>query len=315
MSDFSVSAIIPTKNRPDDMRLTLKTLLSQSVQVNEVIVVDQSEDNKTKAVTSEEFDRAARQSVAVPALRYVHDTAINGVSQARNRALDIAGGNIWLFLDDDIDMEPVFVEELVKTFQDNPTVGGISGVITNYPVPPFSYRSWLWLFARGPFREKRLPVYWDAHKYRKLVPVIGMSGGLMSFRAEIARTGRFDESMKDGEDVDYCVNLKGAPLMVLAPKVRLKHMASNINRVREAWLKKFAISQSHLYHKNWNNTLSNRVCFGWFVIGLSLASLLSCVRRLSPEPFVGMLQGLRQGEGAAAASRSHVPAFTRSSAD
>jgi len=315
MSDFSISAIIPTKNRPDDMRLTLKTLLSQSVQVSEVIVIDQSGDDKTKVVTSQEFERAAKQSGAAPALRYVHDTSITGVSQARNRALDIATGDIWLFLDDDIDIEPVFVEELLKTFKENPAVGGISGVITNYPVPPFSYRSWLWLFARGPFREKRLPVYWDAHKYRKLVPVIGMSGGLMSFRAEIARTGRFDESMKDGEDVDYCVNLKGAPLMVLAPKIRLKHMASNINRIREAWLKKFAASQSHLYHKNWNNKLVNRFCFAWFIVGLSLASLLSCVRRFSSEPFVGMLQGLRQGETAAATSRSQAPGLTQSSAN
>jgi len=308
MSDLSVSAIIPTKNRPDDMRLTLKTLLAQSTQVSEVIVVDQSEDSKTRAVTAEEFERAEKQGVAVPALRYVHDTSINGVSQARNRAFDIAGGDIWLFLDDDVDIEPVFVEELVKTFRENPSVGGISGVITNYPIPPFSYRSWLWLFARGPFREKRLPVYWDAHKYRRLVPVIGMSGGLMSFRAEIARTGRFDESMRDGEDVDYCINLRAAPVMVLAPKARLKHMASNINRIREAWLKKFAASQSHLYHKNWNNRLSNRIYFGWLIVGLSLASLLSCVRRFSPEPFAGMLQGLRQGAAAAVASRSHPPA-------
>ena len=67
------------------MRLTLKTLLSQSVQVNEVIVIDQSGDDKTKAVTSEEFERAAKQSGAAPALRYVQDTSITGVSQARNR--------------------------------------------------------------------------------------------------------------------------------------------------------------------------------------------------------------------------------------
>jgi GT2 family glycosyltransferase len=312
MSDFSVSAIIPTKNRPDDVRLTLRSLLAQSVQALEVIIIDQSDDDRSKVVASEVFRSAGGKGIALPELRYVHDTSIRGVSQARNRALDMAKGAIWLFLDDDVEMDPVFIEELLKVFAVNPAISGVSGVITNYPVPPLSYRSWLWLFARGPFREKRLPVYWDAHKYRKLVPVIGMSGGLMSFRAEIARTGRFDESMTDGEDVDYCVNLKGTPLMVLAPKVRLKHMASNINRIREAWLKKFAASQSHLYHKNWNHKLSNRICFGWFIVGLSLASLLSCVRRLSSEPFVGMLQGLRQGEAAAVASRLHAPALAKS---
>jgi GT2 family glycosyltransferase len=315
MSDFSVSVIIPTKNRPDDVRLTLTSLLSQSVQALEVVIIDQSDDDRSQAIASEEFRNAGGDGIALPELRYVHDTSIRGVSQARNRALDMAKGDIWLFLDDDVEMEPVFIEELLKVFAENPAIGGVSGVITNYPAPPFSYRSWLWLFARGPFREKRQPVYWGAHKYRDLVPIIGMTGCLMSFRAELARTGRFDEGMRDAEDVDFCLNLKGNPLMVLAPKVRLKHMASPINRIREAWLKKFAASQSHLYHKNWNNKLSNRICFRWFIVGLSLASLLSSVRRLSLEPFLGMLQGLRQGQEAAAASRSQAPAFTKSSAD
>jgi len=312
MSDFSVSAIIPTKNRPDDVRLTLRSLLAQSVQALEVIIIDQSDDDRSKVVASEVFRSASGEGIALPELRYVHDTSIRGVSQARNRALDMAKGAIWLFLDDDVEMDPVFIEELLKVFAVNPAIGGVSGVITNYPVPPFSYRSWLWLFARGPFREKRLPVYWGAHKYSDLIPVIGMTGCLMSFRAEVARTGRFDEGMRDAEDVDYCLNLKGNPSMVLAPRVRLKHMASPINRIREAWLKKFAASQSHLYHKNWNHKLSNRICFGWFIVGLSLASLLSCVRRLSSEPFVGMLQGLRQGEAAAVASRLHAPALAKS---
>lgn len=303
MTDVSISAIIPTKNRPDDLRLTLKTLLSQSIPAAELIIVDQSEDDKSQAVTSEMFQQAATKGLSVPELQYLHDTSIKGVSQARNRALDLAKGNLWLFLDDDIDMEPVFIEEMLKVFKENPQVGGISGVITNYPVPPFSYRTWLWLFARGPFREKRLPVYWDAHKFRKLIPVIGMSGGLMCIRAEFARSGRFDEGMRDGEDVDYCVNLKGSPLFVLAPKVRLKHMASNINRVRESWLKKFAVSQSHLYYKNWSKKISNKLYFGWFIVGLSFASLLSCLRRFSLEPFQGMVEGLQQGEAAAAASK------------
>jgi len=303
MSNLAVSVIIPTKNRPDDLRLTLKTLLGQSIPAAEVIIVDQSEDDKSKLAASKAFRDMQERSIPVPELIYVHDTSIQGVSQARNRALDLASGQVWLFLDDDVDIESVFTEEILQVFEEHPEIAGVSGVITNYPIPPVSYRAWLWLFARGPFREKRLPVYWDSHKYRKLIPVTGMSGGLMGIRAEFARTARFDEAMRDGEDVDYCVNLKGNPMMVLAPKARLKHMASSINRIREAWLKKFAASQSHLYHKNWNRNFGNRVFYCWFVVGLSFASFLSCVRRLSIVPFQGMIEGLRQGEAAAFASR------------
>src|SRR5689334_15933660 len=126
MTDVSISAIIPTKNRPDDLRLTLKTLLSQSIPAAELIIVDQSEDDKSQAITSEMFQQAATKGLSVPELQYIRDTSIKGVSQARNRALDLAKGNLWLFLDDDIDMEPVFIEEMLKVFKENPQVGGIS---------------------------------------------------------------------------------------------------------------------------------------------------------------------------------------------
>src|SRR5882724_8338093 len=117
MSDFSVSAIIPTKNRPDDVRLTLRSLLAQSVQALEVIIIDQSDDDRSKVVASEVFRSASGKGIALPELRYVHDTSIRGVSQARNRALDMAKGAIWLFLDDDVEMAPVLSKSFKKSLR------------------------------------------------------------------------------------------------------------------------------------------------------------------------------------------------------
>ncbi len=294
---ISCSAIIPTRNRPSDLRLTIQTLLDQTVLPTEVIIIDQSKDTESQTAVAEEFEKAGTRLTALPQLKYVLDATIVGVSAARNRAMDLAEAAIWLFLDDDIIMEPEFLEELQAIYDKHPEIHGVSGVITNYPPPQFLPRAWMTLFSRGPFLEKRLPIYWNADKLRDagLFPVAGFSGGLMSFRSEVARKGRFDTRIGDGEDVDFCLNLGMKATLVIAPRVRLKHMSSPIGRSTDLWLSRFAATQGFLYEKNWSHSPLNKLFLGWFCVGLFCGALLSCARHLSFRPMSTAFEGLRSG--------------------
>jgi GT2 family glycosyltransferase len=293
-----ISAIIPTKNRPDDLRLTVRTLLEQILLPSQVIIVDQSEDEKSKQATEEEFARAKQAAKAVPELRYVHDSNIRGVSAARNRGIAEAQGTIWLFLDDDVLMERDFTRELLQVYSSHGDVDGVSGIITNYLPLPLLYRIWLSIFARGPFQEKRLPLYWKASELPsdKLYTVIGFTGALMSFRAEAARNATFDIRVRDGEDVDYCLSMGKGRKFVVAPRVQLKHMRSPTGRVTESWVGKFAASQSFLYHKHWRDSLKSRICYGWLILGLLVAAGISAIRRFSLAPIQDGLNGLKMGQ-------------------
>jgi GT2 family glycosyltransferase len=301
-----VSAIIPTKNRVDDLRLTIRTLLEQTELPSEIVIVDQSSDEQSHEAVRSEFSQAQSRVPALPELKYVRDDSILGVSAARNRAMALAAEDVWLFLDDDVIMEPEFVTELMRVYRTNKKVHGVSGVITNYVPPSIVYRAWLRVFARGPFREKRLPIYWQADKLRDagLFRVTGFSGGVMSFRADVARNGKFDTRIRNGEDVDFCVSLGRDLLLVIAPRVRLRHMSSPVGRSQDLWLAQFAATQSFLYTKNWRDDFKNRVCFVWLRIGLALAAMATGLRRASLKPWRDTFASMRKGVETAKSSSS-----------
>jgi GT2 family glycosyltransferase len=290
-----ISAIVPTKNRPKDLRLTIRTLLGQSSIPSEVIIVDQSSDDESYNAVQEELREATAQYPVLPKVHYVQDPSILGVSAARNHAMTYARDAVWLFLDDDVVIERDFVRELMHIYTTNEKIDGVSGVITNYQPFPWISRVWTLIFAHGPFREERLPIYWRANKLRDEGPfrVAGFSGGLMSFRAHVARQVRFDTRLKDGEDIDFCLSLKGKPYLVITPRARLQHMSSPVGRTNSLWLERFAATQSFLYQKHWRESLRNQLCFGWLCAGIGLAALASGVRRLSWAPWRTTVSAMR----------------------
>src|SRR5690242_13276042 len=82
---LTVSVIIPTKNRAADLARTIETLLQQTVQPLELIIVDQS--------PAPTFTRKIAISVVC-----IHDPTLSGLTAARNASMKVARGDIWLFL-------------------------------------------------------------------------------------------------------------------------------------------------------------------------------------------------------------------------
>ena len=208
-----VCVIIPTKNRAADLAIAVRSLLGQTILPAQVAIVDQSIDESGLDLVRTEFAGA-------PGVRldYTWDTSINGAAAARNRAMESATGDIWLFLDDDVVLEPDFIERLLEVYINYPEVQGVSGIITNYRPSPLPLRLWTAIFARGPFNDERQPIYCAAEQLRngEPVPVRQFTGALMSFRASTIREMRFDPKLTGGslaEDTDFCWRLPaGTPL-------------------------------------------------------------------------------------------------------
>lgn len=295
-----VSAIIPTKNRPDDLRRTIQTLLAQTVLPREVVIVDQSADERSCSAVHDEFADRMRDPTAAPRLKYVRDSSIQGVSAARNHSMKLAEEAVWLFLDDDVVMEPEFIAELMSVYETDPRVDGVSGVITNYLPMPALHRVWMAVFARGPFLDRRPAMYCNADRLRDegVVRVAGFSGGLMSFPREIASRGLFDARISDGEDVDFCLNLGKDTKFVISPRARLQHLTSPVGRSKKEplWVERYAVTQAFLYHKHWRGNFKNAACYTWLCLGLGLASSGSAIRRSSLEPWRALITGLRTGK-------------------
>ncbi len=90
------------------------------------IVVDSSDGTQT-----EEIVARLKLSLSFPVI-YRH-TEIKSAAKQRNLGADLSSNDILLFMDDDLDLEPGCIAELLNVFEnDSPRqIGGVSATITN----------------------------------------------------------------------------------------------------------------------------------------------------------------------------------------
>ncbi len=285
LEELTVSVIIPTRNRAGDLAKTIESLLSQTVQPAELIIVDQS------------AEKSYADSPPMPTF-YIHDPTLSGASDARNVGMDRARGDILLFLDDDVVMESNFIEEILAAYSDGVT--GVSGIITNYRRPSLLRHLWEVVFFRGPFHDDRQPVYWNAARNVASPPVRvrKFTGALMSFRRTEVQSHRFDTQLTGachGEDTDFCLRLPKESVLLINPRARLVHNRSPKGRDSTHWLALQAQVYNYLRQRHWYNGFWNNVCFAWLNVGQMAAAMLASAKRGSLEPWRTWREGARKG--------------------
>jgi GT2 family glycosyltransferase len=116
-----VSLIIPTYNRGEVLCRTIAMALAQTYASYEVLVIDQSQ-------TIDTMVEAYLQSVA-DRVQYIRLPTPN-LPAARNVGVRAATGEIVIFLDDDVVIEPNYITLHVRNFADR-SIGAAAGVIVN----------------------------------------------------------------------------------------------------------------------------------------------------------------------------------------
>ncbi len=140
----TISVIVPTIGRPESLARLLNSLAAQTHQIDEVIVADGSSDHRTAEVLSDPAWSAAglvvqRVPVAPP----------HAVRQ-REAAISASTGKLLLFLDDDVELEPICVAEMVRALESRPDIVGVMADFNNqtWPMPTRAWRWYLRLFHR-----------------------------------------------------------------------------------------------------------------------------------------------------------------------
>jgi GT2 family glycosyltransferase len=292
---MTTSVIVATKNRAADLERMLPTLLSQTHLPQEVIIVDGSRGEDTRRLI-ENFARDLKPlGQHEPEMTYLYRPALAGLGSARNAGIEQAGGEILVFLDDDVLLEPEFLHELLVAYQQNPEAGAVSGVVTNYALPSRSARILGRLFWTGPFHDERQPLYWRADRLRdqQPIPVTRLTGALMSIRRDALAGDRFDSFHAEDAELTWRIHER-CPVLI-APGARLSHARSKAGRERDDWIRQDALENYYLYHRLWRRRLVSRVCFAWLNLGYALLASVASVRRLSLRPWQSFLQGRRSG--------------------
>ncbi|MEO1592097.1 MAG: glycosyltransferase family 2 protein [Cyanobacteria bacterium J06632_22] len=121
MAEPIISAIICTHNRDQYLGAAIDSLLSQSFDRYEVIVVDNASTDKTAAVVKARLGDAR--------LRYVHEPTL-GLSVARNRGAQESQGQILAYLDDDAEASEQWLLALARVFEAHEKVAIAGGKVT-----------------------------------------------------------------------------------------------------------------------------------------------------------------------------------------
>jgi len=115
MLDVMVSIIIPSYNRALFVSETLDSVISQTYQNWECIVVDDGSTDETKAIV--------KRYVELDERVMLYDRNIEmrpkGACACRNQGADLSVGRYLVFLDTDDLLEPFCLEQRVKVMEGN----------------------------------------------------------------------------------------------------------------------------------------------------------------------------------------------------
>lgn len=115
---------IATYGRPEYLRRVLESLAEQTVFPDEVLIADDSHEDRTREVV--DSYRGAFEERGIE-LRYLARVGPDSMPGARNTIVNCSEADIVCFVDDDVVCEPAWLENVVTTFGENPEVVAVGG--------------------------------------------------------------------------------------------------------------------------------------------------------------------------------------------
>ena len=280
----TVSLLISTKNRLQDLQECINSVLIQSVKPDEVILVDASD-------TSESMEMV-KESLAATGIKltYHRQEVISGKIRKTatwNKAVKLAIGDIIIFLDDDVVLNKYYIYHILNTYYENPgKIVGVMGHMKNpnneryhqinskifYFLNKLFYK--LFLLPRengnGFIQSSGFPAY-PASKVG-IVSVEVMPTCNMSIKKDVFREFAFDGwfygySYQEDDDFTYRVSRKYK--FLYTPFAELVHKRSPAARGNlDAVETMKVVNHYYFFKKNMSKSCKNCMAFVWSEFGL-----------------------------------------------
>ena len=197
------SIIIPALNEAENLSRNLPVVREQMGPTDELIVIDNGSTDETAAIAKKFGARVEHEPV-------------RGRSRARNRGIQVAAGEMLLFLDADCRPSPNWLSGMSAPFE-NAKVGCVAGEIQ------LIYDS----NELGAYLNAKEHLSQEVNFNHPFLPYAG--SGNVAFRRQVLDViGGFDEALYSGHDADICwrMQLETPFQIILAKDARVDHFQS-----------------------------------------------------------------------------------------
>jgi len=261
-----VSIVICTYNNCESLRDTLRSIAAQRDPrqvAQELIVVDNNSADATRGVV-EEFEAAGDYPHPV---RYVFE-ASQGVAHARNTGVREARGEFLFFVDDDVTIDPGWLQALLVCFRESNADAVGTRIDRDWicPVPAWYSDEIAGCLIAQDYGPRR--IRWTAENRILVTASLGFRRAVFDahgmFRSELGRRG---DSLVGGEDSEYYRRLlrSGATVMyepaaVAFHKVERDRLSKDYLR---RWFFEVGLTIGHLVDWRWYHRLSIAPFWVW----------------------------------------------------
>ncbi len=176
-----VSAIIPTHNRSELLKRAIDSVLDQTWENMEIIVVDDASDDDTPKVLQSLSEQHKN-------LKVIQNKESKGAAASRNIAIEHAKGEYIAGLDDDDLWRPKRVEQLMEEFQE-----GYSAVTSNDRMD-FGEKEIVW-------KKKPVITLHDLLFYNQV------GNQVLTKKEYLQQIGGYDETLQSAQDYDLWIRL------------------------------------------------------------------------------------------------------------
>jgi len=190
-----MTIVVCTRDHPDTVLNTLRSLMAIEYQPFEVVLVD----NAPSSEATKEAVLAAYGDE--PRIRYVREPR-PGLSCARNRGLVEAAADIVVFTDDDVVVDPWWLHGILRGFRAAPDVSCVTGLVATAQLENAQQLYFHLREAWGTICERRV---FDLTENRDDSPLYPYSPGIFGAGANFAVTrplmkeiGEFNEALGAG---------------------------------------------------------------------------------------------------------------------
>lgn len=203
----SISVIIPTYQREEPLRDTLMDVMQQDYPDFEVLVIDQTQEHEPETT---EYLRRLDEQGKIRWLR-LKWASLPG---ARNYGVHQSTGDIIVFIDDDVRMEPGYLKAHAQNFIDQPNIGAVAGRVLDRMILENSPEGFTQEYLPPQAMDAGIAWYYlDLVHTTQPQPVISARGCNMSFRRQLfTQHGlRFDERFRGSavrEESDFCLEIR-----------------------------------------------------------------------------------------------------------